>query len=182
MSNVCNIIAVFGVSGVGKSTLIKGFIKDHTEYAHIQAGTLIKRALKEVPRDKLRLADPETIIKNQYLLIEEFWKDIREHEHSFVIFDGHSIIDTGSTFIKVPSDIIQALKPCKIIFIEDDPQHIHSRRKNDTTRNRSKVSVDQIKAEQDTAAKQAKRYAAIMEVPFINIETGDLMALKNHMT
>lgn len=181
MPDVCNVIAVFGISGVGKSTLIEGFIKDHPEYTHIQAGTLIKRALKDVPRDKLRLADPETIIKNQYLLIEEFWKDVQEHGHTHVIFDGHSVIDTGSTLIAVPSDIIEALKPCKIVVVNDDPQHIHSRRKNDTTRNRSDTTVDQIKEEQCKAMGQAKQYANVLEVPFVDIKSGDLQALKDQL-
>lgn len=181
MPHKCNIIAVFGISGVGKSTLIGGVIKDHPEYAHIQAGTLIKRALKDVPRDKLRLADPEKIIKNQSLLIEEFWNDIQEYGYSCVIFDGHSIIDTGKTLIEVPTDIIAALKPCKIIFVYDDPQNIHSRRKNDDTRKRSDASVDQIKDEQDRAMKQAECYATALDVPFASIKSGDLQAFIGHI-
>lgn len=181
MPDRCNVITVFGISGVGKSTLIGGAIKDHPAYAHIQAGTLIKRALKDIPRDKLRLADPETIIKNQSLLIEEFWRDVQEYSYSCVIFDGHSIIDTGETLIEVPADIIAALKPCKIIFVYDDPQHIHSRRKSDETRKRSDASIEQIEEEQDRAMKQAERYATVLDVPFVNIKSGDLQALKSHM-
>lgn len=181
MSDQCDIIAVFGISGVGKSTLIEGFIKDHPEYAHIQAGTLIRQALKNIPRDKLRIADTDTIIKNQHLLIDEFWKEIKENCYSSIIFDGHSIIDTGAVLIEIPISIIEAIKPQKIIFIQDEPQHIFLRRKADMTRQRAEKSLEQIKEEQDRAIKQARYYAETIKIPFAAITSGDLKALYNYI-
>jgi adenylate kinase len=176
MLDECNVIAVFGISGVGKSTLIEGFIKDHPEYTHIQAGTLIRQALKNVPRDKLRIADTDTIIKNQYLLIDEFWKEVKEHSYSSIIFDGHSIIDTDTTVVEVPADIIKSLKPCKIIFIEDDPQQITNRRTQDTSRNRPDLSADNVKDHQEKARNQAVIYASQIGIPFFQIQSGQLSA------
>jgi len=111
---VTQIIAVFGLSGVGKSTLINDFIKHSPEWTHLQAGQLIKDELKKVDHDKLRLEGNEAILKNQYLMIDAFWREIDMKQLSSIIFDGHSIIDTGTDILDIPVDIIRALRPNKL--------------------------------------------------------------------
>lgn len=171
-------IAIFGVSGVGKTTLIRQFIGDGREYAHLQAGTLIKRALKTIPRDQLRVATPDQIIKNQFLLIDEFWKEIEEYKYSTVIFDGHSIVDNNQEIIKIPTNVIKGLKPQEIIFVEDEPKYIHERRTGDQSRQRADISIAEIEKHQDLAKRQAESYAHEIGIPFGAVKAGNLDTLK----
>lgn len=158
-------IAVFGVSGVGKSTLIKSFILNEPSWGHIQAGELIKSELKNTAHDKLRAVSSEVLIKNQFLIVDAFWREIDDKKLSKIIFDGHSIIDTGAETIKVPTDIIKALKPTKLVFIKADPKIILDRRLKDTSRDRPILSIQKINEQQDMALEQFKLYAKELKLP-----------------
>lgn len=174
-----SVIAVFGISGVGKTTLIKRFLEAHSQFSHLQAGTLIKRALQNIPRDQLRITTPEQIIENQYSLVEEFWKDIEAHQRSSIIFDGHSIIYNDQRVIEIPVEIINALKPQKIIFVEDDPERILKRRNSDTSRKRNQnLSFIDIQRHQEIARNQAQLYASEIGIKFYVIKSGELEHLK----
>lgn len=176
-----NIIAIFGISGVGKTTLIQKLCQDNPNYVHLQAGTLIRRALKNIPRDQLRITSSEQIIKNQYLLIDEFWKEIEEQKHINVIFDGHSIIDNNQGIIQIPSDVIKGLKPKKIVFIEDNPEAIFDRKMMDHTRDRSGISPDILREQQDKALTQAKIYADELSLPFHSVTPENFDLLKRYV-
>lgn len=165
------IIAIFGLSGVGKSTLINHFIKNSPEWAHLQAGQLIKAELKNVDHDKLRLEGNEAILKNQYLMIDAFWKEIDTKQLSKVIFDGHSIIDSGGDILDIPVDVIQALKPKKLLFIKVSPSTIFTRRANDNSRNRPALSEEQIEEQQNRALRQVEVYGKSLSVPVEILES-----------
>ena len=151
-------IAVFGISGVGKSTIIKEFITHAPSWRHLQAGQLIKSELKNIGHDKLRLEDNEAILKNQYLMVDAFWKEINTQKLTKVIFDGHSIIDTGTEILRIPADVIEALKPTKMVFIKVESKIILDRRSKDTSRDRPLLSIHEIGAQQDIALEQFKFY------------------------
>lgn len=159
-------IAVFGISGVGKSTLIEGFIGKNPDWAHLQAGTLIKSELKNVDHDHLRLKDNEVIIENQNLMIDAFWREIEAGEYSKIIFDGHSIIDTGSEILKIPLDVIKVLKFSKIIFINVDENIILDRRNKDQTRKRPILEEKELIVHQSIALEQAQYYSQELSLPF----------------
>lgn len=160
------IIAVFGISGVGKSTLINEFIGKNTNWMHLQAGALIKSELKNVDHDHLRLEGNEAIMKNQYLMIDAFRREIKENGHSKVIFDGHSIIDTGSELLKIPVEVIKALKISGIIFISVDEHIILDRRNKDQSRKRPVLKEKELISHQDIALEQAQFYSDELSLSF----------------
>lgn len=175
------IIAIFGISGVGKSILINRFIKHSPEWVHLQAGQLIKAELKNVAHDKLRLEGNEAILKNQYLMIDAFWREIDTKQLSKVIFDGHSIIDTGTDILDIPVDVIQALKPNKLVFINIAPGTILTRRANDNSRDRPALSEEQIEEQQNRALRQVEVYSAALSVPVEILENPEKNGLSTIM-
>ena len=171
------IIAVFGVSGVGKSTLINSFIELNPSWAHLQAGDLIRTELKNVDRDKLRLKGNEAILKNQYLMIDAFWKEVEAKNLSKIIFDGHSIIDTGDGVVEIPVEVIKAIKPTKILFIQVDGEIVLNRRSQDSSRDRPILSKEQIEVQQEYALKQADMYSKALSIPISIITNPEIEEL-----
>lgn len=174
-------IAIFGISGVGKSTLINYFIKNSPEWTHLQAGQLIKAELKNIDHDKLRLEGNEAILKNQYLMIDAFWREIDTKQLSKVIFDGHSIIDTGRDILDIPVDVIQALKPDKLVFIKVAPSTVLTRRTNDNSRDRPVLLEEQIEDQQNRALRQVEIYSAALSVPVEILENPEQSGLSSIM-
>lgn len=168
------IVAVFGVSGVGKSTLIQNFIAEHKEWLHLQAGSLIKEALRSVDRDQLRLVGNDELMVNQRLMIGEFWKAVDAEPNQNIIFDGHSVIDTGGGLVKIPEDIIEALNPTALIFVESQPANIKARREADTSRKRPLLSSEAINTQQSSAYEQVLHYANMLNIPIHKVKADDV--------
>jgi adenylate kinase len=171
-------IAIFGVSGVGKSTLIEHFIANDSSWTHLQAGQLIRSELKNIDHDKLRLEGNEAILKNQYLMIDAFWREIENQKLTKVIFDGHSIIDTGTEILNIPEDVIKALKPTKLLFIKVEPSIILDKRSKDTNRDRPLLSEEVINKQQEQAIKQFSTYGEALFIEADVIEGPNVDCLK----
>jgi ABC-type lipoprotein export system ATPase subunit len=61
------LVCVFGISGVGKTTLIKLYVATHGTWHRLQASDLLARHAQAEP-DQLRIAPRPVIEENQYLL------------------------------------------------------------------------------------------------------------------
>jgi adenylate kinase len=166
------IIVVFGISGVGKSSAISNFIQGHPEWAHVQAGKLLQNKMPETAYDDLRLGTDEKILKNQNLLVSAFDEYLKTTSHSKIIFDGHSVIDSGQDFFKVPPSIIKKLYPQKIIFIFSEPEKIVKQREKDPSRSRPIYSLEKTTEFQKISLNHAKAIANELDIPFNQI-TGD---------
>jgi adenylate kinase len=130
-----HIVALTGISGVGKSTLVKilaGTIPLH----HFQASALIKEerdaAGESIAHDHLRLAD---IDENQQLLVRGFRRKALEAS-GLILLDGHTIIEREDKLTSVPAAV-------------------YERRRGDQHRVRPLFSVERLSNVQDAAAEQA---------------------------
>jgi len=174
MVNKQRIFIVFGISGVGKTTLIKEFISNHPGYKHVQAGDLLGEVFKNKVRDNLRRASEDEILSNQYILVEQFKKFIHEYKEENIIFDGHSIIDSGQNIIRIPADIFEKMDPYKIIFIWGNAVDINSNRMHDPKRSRPNLDAEIIDQHQEIAYAQAKIVSTKLRINLIKVRAGDL--------
>lgn len=139
------IILVFGLSGVGKSTLIHEFLENRNDFIRVSGGSLIDCNKKTEHRDELRTLAPCEILENQKQLIKNFSSIKKELCNKHIVFDGHCIIKNGASITEVPVDIIKNLFPNIIIFVEGTAEEIIERRKKDSTRpNREIETAAQI--------------------------------------
>jgi adenylate kinase len=167
------VVAVFGLSGVGKSWLIARYA-EQVPVLHVQASQLLRDAKaallrQEVTSEELRKG---AVLDNQALLIDAF-AQVRATAQMPVVFDGHSVVDTGDQLLEIPAQVIAALCPSMIVFVESDATAIIERRRNDVSRERPARSVEEIQAHQSRAREICRGYAKTLQVPLKIIGAGD---------
>ncbi|MCV0370797.1 AAA family ATPase [Filomicrobium sp.] len=156
------VIAFVGISGVGKSTLLRT-LSQRIKFQHLQAGVLIKAARENVPSENLRNQDIED---NQLLLIEGFHA-AKDANAPLIIIDGHTVVDTPKGLIGIEPIIFAQLGITQFIFLADDSQAISARRLNDTTKNRPKRTPVELEIHQRQALLSAFSSARHLNIPLL---------------
>lgn len=170
------VVAVFGLSGVGKSWLISRFVRQHA-FVHVQASQLLRDAKSastgvDVTSEELRTG---TVLDNQALLIRAFRARCAA-ETTPIIFDGHCVIDSSDELIEIPVSVIGALRPSGLIFIADDPKLIVARRSADQTRERPSRTTDELTSHQHRALDLFAIYAQHLGLKPMVVNAGDEVA------
>ena len=101
------IIALVGLSGVGKSTLLKKVGK-RIPFMHLQASQLIKGELgrkSSVTRTSEELRN-DVVIENQTLLITAFRREAAMYD-GLVVLDGHVLVDTPNGLMEIPAACVR---------------------------------------------------------------------------
>jgi adenylate kinase len=159
-----HVIGVFGISGVGKGTLIAEARKIAPDSLHLQASALIKRGLDdpEIDSDALRRRRGGQIRLNQDILVESFWLMVRAQPHRLVVFDGHLVIDTDRELVEIPLEIIASLRPSLMVHVED-AEKIAARRFQDRDRVRPMRSEEVLQKHQRLSRKLCEAYASALK-------------------
>lgn len=160
------IVAVVGISGVGKSTALARAQVSLT-FTHLQASALIKaehelRQQKFVDHDTLREAN---IDDNQTLLIDGFHRAVPDS--GLVVLDGHTIIDTPIGLVEVESSVFRQIGASRIIVLTEEPEKIWQRRPSDSQRMRPMRSIDELRRQQDCSLVAARRAALELRIPLV---------------
>jgi adenylate kinase len=168
-----DVIAVIGLSGVGKGWLISRFAKEHTAH-HVEASRLLKEAKKatsgaHVTSEELRTG---AVINNQDLLISAFLAE-REKTSGLILFDGHCIVDSGAELVEIPVDVFKAISPSGIILICSEPATIADRRAGDTARTRPARSAAELHQHQERTRTICTSYAEFLGIGLHTVEAGD---------
>lgn len=155
------VIALVGVSGVGKTTFLKR-VGAACDFQHLTAGSLIAKAksVKPAARDSLRLSDLD---ENQRLLVRGF-TETRDPAAQTVILDGHVVIHHATGLSPIASQVFSCLGIDLIAHLEDDPARIHSNRTLDTYRKRPSLSIEVIRNHQARSLAEAHRVAGDLKI------------------
>jgi adenylate kinase len=170
------LVAVFGISGVGKSTVIRNYVAGHRDWIHVVASDVIKVATQQAS-EMLRTAPLTKVIQNQDLLVEGVAKIRADNADRNILLDAHSVIDSDNKYILIPVDVIRALRPDLLVFLCDDPQSIQTRRELDNFRLRPKRDLNQIEEYQRIALDTVQGYARELAIPVSVIKVNDQPSL-----
>lgn len=167
-------IALLGLSGVGKSTLIARLNK-RMPVLHLQASALIKaeqayRAQQPEDSESLRLG---TVVNNQVLMIAAFRRATANAQLP-IVFDGHSVIDGRDGLLEIPASVFADLALDAILYMSADPHVIAGRRLADTGRDRPARDAEALAEHQRVAEDAARRIAGQIGCTFIPIADGDI--------
>jgi adenylate kinase len=171
------VIALVGLSGVGKSTLLAKLEK-RIPLKHFAASDVIKA---ELARSESRSASSEelrlgSVLDNQSLLVSGFARCTQGLE-GLVVLDGHTVIDGSCGLIEIPAEVFAAAHVRHIIFLKAHPDQIAERRTNDA-RSRPHRSPEQIREHQQVAITVTRKIAAQLYVPLTIIQSDNLTCLR----
>jgi adenylate kinase len=171
-------VAVVGLSGVGKSSLIQRAAMD-IDLLHLQASALIKqeqgyRAGSVCSSEELRLGP---VLDNQALMIAAFSR-LTHGVHSLVVFDGHTIIDGPAGPISIPADVFRALGCLSMIFLWEEPELIVQRRKADHRRDRPALTANLLRQHQELAEHVGREICGELDIPLKLIKVDDQNAFQ----
>lgn len=159
------VVAVVGVSGVGKSTVLRELSK-RMPIRHLQASDLIKAEQARLQRESSTSEELRAgpILDNQALLLNGFNHAV-EGCSNLIAFDGHVLIDTNDGLIEIPSSVFKSLNCCHIAVLVDLPSKISLRRANDSMRVRPSRSPAEIREQQARLVELSKQIAGELGVP-----------------
>lgn len=166
-----DIVAFTGISGVGKTTFLRG-LAERVPFQHLTGGSLIAAAREAGPdqRDAMRHADLD---ENQRLLIEGF-SLARDPAATCIVMDGHVVIDSSDGLEELPVDVFRALGITKMVHLEAEPECISLNRSNDTTRRRPTHNQETLSQHQLASRAHAKSIAAELKVDFHIVTHSDI--------
>lgn len=167
-------VALLGLSGVGKSTLIER-LNARRPVLHLQASALIKA---EQAHREQRFEDSESlrlgaVVDNQALMVAAFRRAAADAALP-IVFDGHSVIDGRDGLVEIPSSVFAELEMASIFYLTADPDAIAARRLADAARERPKRTVKVLAEHQRFAHDAARRIAQEIGCPFIPVTDGDV--------
>ncbi len=159
------VIALVGVSGVGKTTLLRN-LELSSGTMHLQASALIQEERLRVDDLELSAEDLRNgpVVDNQALLVAAFCRKTKDH-HGLAILDGHVVIDTETGLVVIPSSVFSSIGIERIIVVQDYPHMISERRLRDLTRERPKRSEEEIAVHQARSLEAASRIALELDCP-----------------
>lgn len=150
------IVALTGLSGVGKSTLLAA-IADRLPFQHLEASALIKREretalLQAVEQDQLRHSD---LNENQRLLVCGLEASL-DAASQLVVLDSHTVIERENDHFLVDPSVFSAVGIAGMVFLREEPQEIARRRASDQSRVRPRKDASDIAKAQGDALTQAE--------------------------
>lgn len=170
------VVAVVGISGVGKTTFIKR-LAEELPIQHLTAGTLIEagRAIRLLDRDQIRLAN---INDNQKLLIAGI-EQARDESKRFIVMDGHVVIHGPQGLEDLSSQVFSALNVDGMVHLSASPERILRNRVNDGSRDRPILSEQEILDHQLRSIRVAKAICCSVDVPFLEAGNMDINPVKS---
>lgn len=161
------IVAFLGISGVGKSTFLR-HAATLLSFQHLTAGYLIGQARDaQIAHDHLRL---QNIADNQNLLIKGF-QVLKDANASFVVLDGHAIIDSPAGLEVIDADVFRQLGVQAVAHLEAEPEQILANREGDGARARPSRSVDELRDHQTLSLARAREIATELTLPFMRFRS-----------
>lgn len=156
---MARIIAVTGISGVGKTTFLTA-LRPHCSFQHLQASALIQSQHDQ----SCASANKGAIAQNQDKLITAF-NLARDPKANLVVIDGHTIIDTPDGLVRISAGVFRALEVSAIFYLYDAPAPISMRRACDTTRVRPQRSLQDLARQQKLGLLHGLRVAQSLGIP-----------------
>jgi adenylate kinase len=166
------LVAVFGISGVGKTTLIDKFVRNHKTWQALSASNLLARLTNRNPHE-LRVSDRSLVETNQLFLAEAIHRQRTAAPETNWLLDAHSTIDNDRELVTVPCKAIALIDPDSLIFVFDDAAQIRARRAADRQRQRPLPPIDRIEEEQALALQTCLLYSVELKLDLYRISAND---------
>jgi adenylate kinase len=168
------VVFVCGISGVGKSHLLRRYAELRKDLTVISAGGLITHARAARDRDALRNLSTTDLHESQQLLVDGLRGLLPTISASLLIIDGHALIDNNEDDpYLVPLEVFDSLAPDGLVHIESPPDAIAERRRSDHSRVRPERSIEELTHHQELSAARTLQIGRRLAIPTATCQTGD---------
>ena len=170
-------IILVGIPGVGKTTLLTKMVdilKDHQKNVIvINYGSLMFDVAKENGLEDRDLLRKLSVIEQQRLQ-KIAAETIATHDEEVVIIDTHAFISSPEGYYPgLPEHVLKIIKPSNFVSVAAKPEEIYNRRMKDDSRNRDKITIDNIKKELDYQSGMISACAVITGSPVRHVLNGE---------
>jgi adenylate kinase len=166
------VVAVTGLSGVGKSTLL-ATVSPVVPMQVLYASSLIRSAREAIEGEAVALDILRTrnLDENQRLLVHGFDQQ-KDPAVRLVVLDCHAVIEAGDDLVRIDPTVFGAVGITAMIFLVDRPEEIANRRLQDASRGRPVTAVKDLRAVQDAAVDHARTICDRLNVPLHVCQVG----------
>jgi adenylate kinase len=146
------LLIVFGVSGVGKTTVCAEYAGRNDNVVHFSASALLR-----LHRETAGMRSTNEVMRDQHLLVDLVHVSRAETPMSLMLLDAHNLVHVDGFEVIIPTDVVAAMKPNGLIFFKAPGEVILQRRlSRGDTRN---VITQEIEKTQMNALRAAETYA-----------------------
>lgn len=141
-------IGIFGLSGVGKTTLTNRLARMDKRFVVISASSLIKDRGGMIQYDEL---DRDRVFSNQNVLVDAY----REFKviHKNTMIELHSVIESEEGVIEIEPQVLRGLELDMAFFLKLEPGLLSERRRLDLKKKRRVADVLELECLQEQAIK-----------------------------
>jgi adenylate kinase len=167
------VVFVCGISGVGKTHLIRQVLPELPEAVSWTASEIIGEARQNADPEYLRTLPAQELVRSQELLVRGFRARLDTTAAALVLLDGHTVLDTDEGFFDIDVAVIRRLDPTALIHVEDHVAHILERRTADARKPRPARTAQQLDDYQDRSRAVCARFAQTLNRPLLTIYSDD---------
>ena len=167
---------LFGLSGVGKTTMGRSIIDSDAGIEHLSASDLLKAAHSQTG-EELRTAHEDRLVANQDVLGDALDKWHFPPGTHHILLDAHSVVDNDRTLVDIPVDVIVSLAPDRLIFIADEPAAIVARRASGE-RQRPARTKEELHTHQERSLAVCVGFSEALGVPLSIVKSGDMAGFR----
>jgi adenylate kinase len=171
-----HVVAITGLSGVGKSTLLRK-LASTVSFQHLQASALIREARRSdqqsLTLDQLRSVD---IDENQELLANGFTRAVNRGA-GLIVLDAHTAIELDDKLVLIGTNVFGAIGISSMIFLVDDCAEIIKRRLNDKERQRPIKSLEKLRSTQNQSLQHTEEICRVLGIPISVFSSNDHSAV-----
>lgn len=166
------VIALFGISGVGKTHLARRIVRARPDLLRLSASALLKSTF-HTTGEKLRTAPSSDVVNNQSALASALAAAREGCWQRPVLLEAHAVIDNDCELIDVPLRVMEAIGVAGILSLAAPSAEIETRRRRDR-RTRPARSAAELERQQQRSLAVSRRFAQKLGVPFEVVEPRDL--------
>jgi len=159
-------IVVTGISGVGKTFTIRGFLSENPEFRYVRASEVL--AEHGLPTRDLTV---QQAARNQEVIMASISR-LTVLFGSRLIVDGHAIVETVDGPVSATADVYDTLAITGIVTITDELEQLRSRRRGKPVPVRE---LDPLQLQMMEIA-ASSNWAGRIKVGFAEVKSGDLAA------
>jgi adenylate kinase len=167
------IVFLSGLSGVGKTTTAQAFVVRHTQFRHVIASHLIRRAGASTQK-----LDYSQVKQNQIILLREFAAIRNSFSNCHILLDGHMIIEINEGEFIVDDNVINGLSVTHFIALIDNPNRVYSTKRN---ARKFSLSPNELERLQRLEVTETRRQAERTGCPFFQIRSGEIKSLEDSL-